>query len=81
MTALLLTLYASVHLYAWGALFGQVTPRRRLLLALVLPPLVALHWWERSMENEDARERKRALFVVLAWLATLLLYVGWISVT
>ena len=61
MTLLALLLVTGAHLAAWVGLFRFVTPRWRVALALLLPPLVALHWWERA-ESTDARERRQALW-------------------
>lgn len=80
MTLLALLLVTGAHLAAWVGLFRFVTPRWRVALALLLPPLVALHWWERA-ESTDARERRQALWVLGAWLGTFLFYVLWTSVT
>lgn len=81
MTLLILVQYAIVHLAAWATLFRWLTPRWRVALALVLPPLVALHLWERSESAPDARERKRALVTALVWVGSLSVYVLWSSVT
>lgn len=81
MTLLTLLVYAVVHLAAWASLWRWLVPRRRIALALLFPPLVALHLWERSENAPDARERKRALVMALVWVGTLGLYVFWTSVT
>jgi len=81
MTLAILLIYALIHVGCWAALFGWLTPRWRLALALVFPPLVALHLWERAESGQNARERKRALVMALAWLGSLGLYVLWTSVT
>jgi hypothetical protein len=81
MTLATLVLYAIVHLGAWASLFRWLTPRWRIALALLFPPLVALHLWERAESAPDAGERKRALLTALVWVGTFALYVVWTSLT
>ena len=81
MTLATLILYTLVHLGAWTSLFRWLTPRWRLALALLFPPLVALHLWERAESAPEADERKRALVMALVWVGSFALYVVWTSVS
>ncbi len=81
MTLAILLLYVIVHVGAWASLIRWLRPRWRLALALVVPPLVALHLWERAESAPRARERKQALAMALAWVGTFTLYVVWTSLT
>ena len=81
MTLFTLLLYAVVHLGAWASLFRWLTPRWRIALALVFPPLVALHLWERAESAPAADERRTALWMALVWVGTFSLYVLWTSLT
>jgi hypothetical protein len=75
MTLLALLVHAAVHVTAWAWTTRWLVPRWRVAVALAFPPLVPLHWWERSIHAPDARERRRALWTALVWVASLLGYV------